>query len=213
MLALMAGRLDEAQRFAEEGDRIGHAAGDRNAALLFLVQRLAVRYAADRLTDADVAEIEEAARRSPAGAAWRMWATAIALLRGDRERGRRRVLEEAEALDSLPLDANWLYSATALGIQLAHLGEADAAAALYPRVLPYRHLAVTSGRASACSGSVALSLGLLAATLGDDEAAVDHLEEAARRNDELGAEPVRGGGPPCARRAGRRRGPRRRAAP
>ena len=189
MLALMAGRLDEAQRFAEEGDRIGHAAGDRNAALLFLVQRLAVRYAADRLTDADVAEIEEAARRSPAGAAWRMWATAIALLRGDRERGRRRVLEEAEALGSLPLDANWLYSATALGIQLAHLGEADAAAALYPRVLPYRHLAVTSGRASACSGSVALSLGLLAATLGDDEAAVDHLEEAARRNDELGAEP------------------------
>ena len=129
MLALMAGRLDEAQRFAEEGERIGHAAGDRNAALLFLVQRLAVRYAADRLTDADVAEIEEAARRSPAGAAWRMSATAIALLRGDHERGRRRVLEEAEALDSLALDANWLYSATALGIQLAHLGEADAAAA------------------------------------------------------------------------------------
>ena len=60
------------------------AAGDRNAALLFQVQRLAVRYAADRLTDADVAEIEAAARRSPAGAAWRMWATAIALLRGDR---------------------------------------------------------------------------------------------------------------------------------
>ena len=213
MLALMAGRLDEAQRFAEEGERIGQAAGDRNAALLFQVQRLAVRYAADRLTDADVAEIEEVARRSPAGAAWRMWATAIALLRGDHEGGRRRVLEEAEALDSLPLDANWLYSATALGIQLAHLGEADAAAAVYPRVLPYRELAVTSGRASACSGSVALSLGLLAATLGDDEAAVAHLEAAVRRNDELGAAPFAA----AARRAlaalGDDRGPRRRAAP
>ena len=189
MLALMAGRLDEAQRFAEEGERIGQAAGDRNAALLFQVQRLAVRFSADRLTDADVAEIEAAARRSPAGAAWRMWATAIALLRGDHEGGRRRVLEEAKALDSLPLDANWLYSATALGIQLAHLGDADAAAAVYPRVLPYRELAVTSGRASACSGSVALSLGLLAATLGDHEGAVAHLEAAVRRNDELGAAP------------------------
>ena len=189
MLALLAGRLDEAQRFSQEGERIGRTAGDRNAALLFQVQRLAVRYAADELTDADVAEIEQGARRSPAGAAWRMWATAIALLRGDDERGRRRVLAEAEAFDSLALDANWLYSATALGIQLAHLGEADAAAAVYPRVLPYRHLTITSGRASACGGSVALSLGLLAATLGDDEAAVAHLEEAVRRNDELGAVP------------------------
>jgi DNA-binding SARP family transcriptional activator len=189
MLALMAGRLDEARRFSEEGERIGHAARDRNAAVLFQVQRLAVRYAAGTLTDADVAEIEETARRSPAGAAWRLWATAIALLGGEHERARRMILAEAEALDSLPLDANWLYSATALGIQLAHLGETETAAAVYPRVLPYRHLTVTSGRASACGGSVALSLGLVAAALDDHDAAVSHLDEAARRNDELGAVP------------------------
>ena len=189
MLALMAGQVDEAHRWSEEGERIGRAAGERNAALLFQVQRLAVRYYADSLSDADVAAIEEGARRSPAGAAWRLWASAVTLLRGDHERGRQRVLAEADALDSLPLDANWLYSATVLGIQLAHLGEAEAAATVYPRVLPYRHLVVTSGRASTCSGSVALSLGLLAATLGDHDAAVAHLEEAVRRNDELGAVP------------------------
>ena len=35
MLALMAGRLDEAKRLSQEGERIGRAARDRNAALLF----------------------------------------------------------------------------------------------------------------------------------------------------------------------------------
>jgi hypothetical protein len=40
---------------------------------------------------------------------------------------------------------------------------------------------------SACSGTASLSLGLLAATLGDQPAAVTHLEEAVRHNDALGA--------------------------
>jgi hypothetical protein len=48
---------------------------------------------------------------------------------------------------------------------------------------------VTSGRASVCVGSVSVSLGLLAATLGDRRAAVSHLEEAVRRNDEIDAVP------------------------
>ena len=213
MLALMAGRLDEAQRFAEEGERIGQAAGDRNAALLFQVQRLAVRFAADRLTDADVAEIEAAARRSPAGAAWRMWATAIALLRGDREGGRRRVLEEAKALDSLPLDANWLYSATALGIQLAHLGDADAAAAVYPRVLPYRR---PGGHVGTRERLQRLGRALPGPARGDARRPRGRRRPprgggAAQRRARSG--PVRRRGPPCAVRAGRRSRPRRRAAP
>jgi len=189
MLALMAGRLDEAERHSQEGDRIGRAARDRNAELLFAVQRLAIRNAADRLTEADLTAIEERARSSPAGAAWRAWAASIALGRGDVERVRGAILREVDALASLPLDADWLYTAATLGIQVAHLGDRAAAAQLYPRLLPYRHRTVTSGRATACTGSVALSLGLLAATLGDDRAAVAHLEHAVRRNDELGAVP------------------------
>ena len=50
MLALTAGRSDEARRFSQEGERIGRAAGDRNAALLFQVQRLAIRFADGTLT-------------------------------------------------------------------------------------------------------------------------------------------------------------------
>ena len=90
------------------------------------------------------------------------------------------------ALASAPLDANWLYTATVLGSLSAHLGDARAAAELYPRLLPYGHRIVTVGRGCACGGSASLALGLLAATLGDLPASVAHLEEAVRRNDALG---------------------------
>ena len=189
MLALMAGRLDEAERHSQEGERIGRAARDRNAELLFTVQRLAIRNAGGRLTEADRAEIEEGARRSPAGAAWRAWATGIALGRGDAERVRGAILREVDGLASLPLDADWLYTAATLGVQVAHLGDPSAAGQLYPRLLPYRHRTVTAGRATFCAGSVSLSLGLLATTLGEERAAAEHLEDAVRRNDELGAVP------------------------
>jgi DNA-binding SARP family transcriptional activator len=189
MLALMAGRLDEAERLSQEGERIGLATRDSNAALLFLVQRLAIRNARGEITEADLAAIDEGARRSPAGPAWRVWAASIALGRGDAERVRAVILREVDGLASLPLDADWLYTAATLGLQVAYLGEVSAAEQLYPRLLPYRERTVTSGRATACAGSVYLSLGLLAATFGDDQAAVGHLENAVRRNDELGAVP------------------------
>jgi DNA-binding SARP family transcriptional activator len=189
MLALMAGRLDEAERHSQEGERIGLAARDRNAALLIGIQRLAIRNARGKLTEADRAAIEEGARSSPAGAAWRVWAASVALDQGDIERVRGAILREVEGLASLPLDADWLYTAATLGVLVAHLRDQSAAAELYPRVLPYRDRTVTSGRATTCSGSVSLSLGLLAATLGDDRAAVAHLGDAVRHNDQLGAVP------------------------
>jgi DNA-binding SARP family transcriptional activator len=189
MLALMAGRLDEAERHSQEGERIGRAARDRNAALLIGIQRLAIRNARGKLTEADRATIEEGARSSPAGAAWRVWAASVAFDQGDIERVRGAILREVDGLASLPLDADWLYTAATLGVLVAHLGDPSAAAELYPRVLPYHDRTVTSGRATSCSGSVSLSLGLLAATLDDDRVAVAHLEDAVRHNDQLGAVP------------------------
>jgi hypothetical protein len=46
---------------------------------------------------------------------------------------------------------------------------------------------VSVGRGCVCLGSAALSLGVLAAVLGERTAAVAHLEEAVLRNDALGA--------------------------
>jgi DNA-binding SARP family transcriptional activator len=189
MLALLAGRLEEAQRLSDEAERIGRAVHDANAALLLGVQRRAIRNAAGTLSDADVAAVHEGGQTSPAGAAWRTWGAEISLVRGDRERARRVILDEVEGLATLPLDANWLYTAASLGVGIAQLGDASAAAVVYPQLLPYRDRTVTAGRASFCAGSAHFSLGLLAKTLGERHVAVEHLEEATRRNDELGARP------------------------
>jgi DNA-binding SARP family transcriptional activator len=189
MLALMAGRIEEARQLSEEAGRIGRAVQDANAELLVSVQRGGIRRAATEFTDADLAAVEEQGETSPAGAAWRTWAAGILLVDGQVERARRMVLREVDGLALLPLDANWLYTAGALGIRVAYLRHAGAAATVYPLLLPFRDRTVTAGRATFCGGSAELSLGLLAATLGDRQAAIGHLELAARRNDELGAAP------------------------
>jgi DNA-binding SARP family transcriptional activator len=186
-LALLANRLEEAQRLSEEGARIGRSAHDDNAELLFEVQRNGIEGAAGRMSEEDYERIRRRADHSPAGGAWRAFLLARTLVRGDADGVARALEREVTAFTSAPLDANWLYTATGLGVLSAYLGDARAAAELYPRLLPYGHRVVTAGRACACGGSASLALGMLAATLGDLTAAVAHLEEAVRRNESLGA--------------------------
>ena len=186
-LELLADRLDEGRRLSEDGARIGRSAHDDNAELLFEVQRNFIDGVAGRMSDEAYERIRWRAESSPAGGAWRAFVLARTLLRGEADDVSHALGEEVTALASAPLDANWLYTATVLGVLSAHLGEARAAAELYPRLLPYAHRIVTVGRGCACSGSAALAVGLVAATLGDVPAAVTHLEEALRRNESLGA--------------------------
>ncbi len=193
MLALVAGRLEEAERLSREGDRIGRTAHDENAALLFEVQRLAIRQSAGSLTSEDHELIRRRSKDRPPGPAWRAWTATTALNRGDTEHAAATVRRDAQTLASFPRDAEWLYTATTLGVVAAWLRDAEAAAAIYPCALPYARRVVTAGRAAVCTGSASLSLGLLAATLGDERAAVAHLEEAVTCNDELGAVPLAAG--------------------
>ena len=186
-LAVLANRLDEALQLSEEGARIGRRAHDDNAELLFEVQRNFIDGAAGWMSDEAYDRIRRRAERSPAGGAWRAFLLARTLLRGDDDGVARALEAEVTALTSAPLDVNWLYTATVLGVLSSRLGDAEAAAELYPRLLPYRHRVVTVGRGCACGGSASLALGLVAATLEDVPAAVAHLEEALRRNESLGA--------------------------
>jgi tetratricopeptide (TPR) repeat protein len=186
-LALLAERVEEARRLSEEGARIGRAARDDNAALLFETQRLAINMAGGRLTDEDGASVRWCAEHSPASAAWRTVLALRAVVERNPDLARREMERGVADLESTPHDAQWLYTATGLGVLAAQFGDASAAEEVYPRLLPYGHRAVTVGRGSFCTGSASLSLGLLAATLGDHPAAVAHLEEAVRRNDALGA--------------------------
>ncbi len=186
-LALLADRAHEAQRLSEEGARIGRAANDANAELLFAAQRLAIRIGAGSLTPAEHADIRRRVERSPARGAWLAGLAIQAVAAGDLDAARRELDEGVAGLASAALDANWLYAVMGLGAVAARLDDERAAASIYPRLLPYGHRMVTVGRGCFCPGSASLALGLLAATLGDPPAAVAHLEEAVRRNDAFGA--------------------------
>ena len=186
-LALLWHRLDEARRFSEEGARIGREANDANAELLFEVQRNGIASATGDLTDEDYARIQRRTEHSPASGAWRAALLSRSLIRGDTDLVRRALVEEATALAGAPLDANWLYTATVLGVISADLEDERTAAELYPLLLPYGNRIVTVGRGCVCLGSASLPLGVLASVLGERPAAVAHLEEAVRRNDALGA--------------------------
>jgi hypothetical protein len=123
MLAGFAGELAEAERLTEEGAAIGRAAGDDNAELLFEVQRLSWRFLQCRLTDDEVTAIERRAAASAAGTAWRGWLAKVHAQRSDERRARSELDHALAVLAELPMDANWLYSVTALGELSAELGE------------------------------------------------------------------------------------------
>jgi DNA-binding SARP family transcriptional activator/tetratricopeptide (TPR) repeat protein len=194
MLALLAGRPEEAARLSAEGARIGRAANDENAKVLFAVQAGSIRFAQGRGLSPEQRAALEAGARSPAGAAWRAWQAMLSFDSGDTRRAARLVGDEAARLDALPFDANWLYTVTTLGVGAWLVQDAAAASALYPRVLPYAGRLALTGRGTYCTGSVALPLGLLAAMMGDDETAAHHLESSTRINDGLGARPFAAAG-------------------
>jgi hypothetical protein len=86
-----------------------------------------------------------------------------------------------------------VFLVTMLGaIEAAHLlGDADTARELYELLVPYSHLPVMASLAVACFGSVHRPLGVAAATFGDVDLAIGHLERAIDAEFALGNRPCR----------------------
>ena len=123
-----------------------------------------------------------------------IWRTGLALLyleagRADEARREFDVLSAA-GFRNVPLDGNWL-PAMANAAEVAHaLDVTDAAQELYERILPCAEQHVVTGLGAACVGSASRFLGLLATTLGDVEAALDHFETAIAMDTRMGAVPA-----------------------
>jgi tetratricopeptide (TPR) repeat protein len=96
------------------------------------------------------------------------------------------VANDFEAL--LPRDNEWLVSATVIADVCAYLGDTDCAAKLYDELLPVADQNVV-GLAECARGSVARSLGLLAALLGRHDEAEEHFLAALSANERMGARP------------------------
>jgi tetratricopeptide (TPR) repeat protein len=188
-LALLEGRLDEAERLVEEFAAIGRRAHDANAALYveiqghgFFVERDAFAVIDDEMLARQTGGAAEAAYRC--GYAW------IFAARGEDERA-REMLDWVAADDfaRLPEDMNRLAALCEMSKAMSLLGEARHAAGTYERLAPYADRNVINARAAYGYGAASHHLGVLAALLGDAERAAAHLEDGIEMNERMGARP------------------------
>ena len=91
----------------------------------------------------------------------------------------------ADDLASVPRDSLWCGSLSYLATAAAATGDRDAAAILYPKILPYRGLALHTP--VACYGAADRYLGILAAVLQRPRDALAHMEAAVAFEDDGGA--------------------------
>jgi tetratricopeptide (TPR) repeat protein len=191
-LAIRAGRLDEAERLAEECYRLGLDVGDADAFGWYGAQLLAIRWLQGR-SDELLPLMRDLASSPSVAELNSGFQVAIAVLGaadGDRAATRAALASmRSGGLDALPPSSVWL--ATMLGVcEAAHvLGDADAAAEAYALLGPFADRPVMASLGVAPYGSAHRPLGLAALTMGDVDAAVDHFEAAAVADLALGDSP------------------------
>jgi tetratricopeptide (TPR) repeat protein len=176
VVALMEGRQDDAGRLIDEAASLG-GLSRWNTAVSERLARFALYEQQGRLGEiADV--IDRSVREFPALLRFRCAQAHVSAAIG-REEDARAQLAALRALDLRHehVDAEWLFSLCLLPDVCARLGDATAALELHSLLAPHAgHYALAP--VEAAFGSVARALGVLAATAGRPEAAVEHYEAA-----------------------------------
>jgi len=185
-LALLEGRLAESETAAERSREWGQLLIGRDASGVYGVQMFGVRREQGRLAElAPVIRILAADQRD--GGPWRPGLAAMLAELGMDQQVQReldRVCDEGLA----PLRQGlWLASLTYLADAAAAAGHTAIASLVYPELAPHAGTNVMIGHGVACYGVADRFLGMLAATLGDTDAARRHFEDALRLNRQMGA--------------------------
>jgi DNA-binding SARP family transcriptional activator/tetratricopeptide (TPR) repeat protein len=197
MRALMQGRFDEAERLAREALRAAASAGNWNGITASRVQ-LAwcwkdIGRGADRAAEVEFFVQQEVLTRTMSDGATAMWNGNLALFMAEAglHARAREYLGRVAEFDDTELTRNVDgRSATALAAEAcALLGDQGLAPRLYALLLPRDGLCILGGRGVYFRGAAARYLGLLAATLGQAEAAVRYLEDALETNTRAQAPP------------------------
>jgi tetratricopeptide (TPR) repeat protein len=186
-LALLEGRFADAEALVESALRLGGSSVPWDAVVFSRVQRFALR-----IEDRRLAELEPTMRRSveefPTRPLFRCLLARLFAELGD-EDGARSVFEQLAAgrFAVIPVNNDLLLSLGHLAEVGWFLRDAERAAVLYDRLLPYSGLVVDTLESS--TGAVDRYLGLAALTVGDLPAAERHLQDALQVNARIGARP------------------------
>jgi len=185
-LALLEGRLADAEDAATRSREWGQLLLGRDASGIYGVQMFGVRREQGRLAElAPVVRVLASSERD--GGAWRPGLTAM-LAELDMTDAARRELDRVRR-DGLSLlrEALWLGSLTYLSDAASAVGHRPVAELVYPALEPLAGTNVMIGHGVACYGSTDRYLGMLAATLGESDLATRHFESALELDRAMGA--------------------------
>jgi DNA-binding CsgD family transcriptional regulator/tetratricopeptide (TPR) repeat protein/type II secretory pathway predicted ATPase ExeA len=186
-IALCAGRLAEADAAAERSFEWGRLLSGRDTSGSYGIQMFGIRREQGRLAElAPVVRILASGDRREG--AWRPALAAVLAELGMHE----ETCAELRAVRDRGLDqlrpALWIAALSYLADACAVVGDAEFAAELYARLAPHSGSIVTVGHGVACYGAVDRYLGMVAATMGEDDLAGDHFELALDVNRRMGAD-------------------------
>jgi len=187
MLALLAGRMTEAQALAQEAFTLGQRVRATDSEHCFAIQRLIAGISLGGLEDL-LETFRHLSEEFPA-TRWRDAGLTFTFA----ELGRRDEATTAfeavasRGFETLPRDSQWLVSLTAIAEACAFLGDAARAAELSELLRPHAGTSVIMPDAWGCFGSVDRVLGILATTEGRWDSAETHFEAALALDERMGA--------------------------
>jgi hypothetical protein len=178
-LAIARGDLERAEQDAADALHIAREGGLPDAEAAYDQQIFIIRWQQGRLADV-LDHAREVGVLVPGATTWPELPLAEAIS-GDKQRARTMLREATQAGFNSFYGAPWLGGMCLWADVAAELAEPDAGAILYAKLAPWKHLFGTGGPVPI--HGVSLSLGRLAALLGDVEAADSHFAESMRTHE------------------------------
>ncbi|MFJ4848663.1 MULTISPECIES: hypothetical protein [unclassified Streptomyces] len=185
MLAVRAGRLDEAEELARACTERGTAAGDVNATVWQAAQLVTIRWYQGRVVE--LVPLLSEVVNSPTLSAVDDHALAALAVAAVTAGDRRKAVSALATLcgrdlGDLPRSSSWMVTMHGVAEAAYLLDDTATAARVYELLSPYGHLPMVGSLAVACFGSAQHALGVAALTTGDVDRAVAHLRDAVRQN-------------------------------
>jgi DNA-binding SARP family transcriptional activator/tetratricopeptide (TPR) repeat protein len=186
MLALLDGRLAEADRLAAEALSSGIMPEGITAPQYYAIQLLGIRREQGRMAELEAA-VREMVASNPLRLAWRSGLATLLCDSGRQDEARELLAGMAPEFKAVPPDGDWMITFALLADVAADLDDAEQAVRLYELLSPYRDGHVVFGHAAVCFGPVERYLGRLALTMGDLDRAQEHLRQAVHASAALRA--------------------------